>query len=62
MTELLPSFMSDIIANSPDEQKVRTLERLISIIVPLDTYKMSVTVQCLVYKSKTKFLSSYCML
>jgi len=27
VTELLPSFMSDIITNAPDEQKVRSLER-----------------------------------
>ena len=46
VTELLPSFMTDIINNAPEEQKVRLLDKMHQDIVSLDhtaAYKESVT-------------------
>ena len=37
VTELLPSFMTDIINAAPEEQKVRSLEMSLNTIVSLDT-------------------------
>lgn len=51
VTELLPSFMTDIITNAPEEQKVRLLETFLENAYPraanVPLVKANVTLQCL---------------
>ena len=60
VTELLPSFMTDILNTCPDEQKVRSLETLMNItIVTLDCIAEDepVRMMCIAGASSRIFLS-----
>ena len=64
VTELLPSFMTDIINNAPEEQKVRLLDKMLKTIVSLDhiaAYNQSVTIAAISILDSKNSPSSYCI-